>query len=159
MFINMPTKRGDSGKTCGECFLTVSKDSVFVRAVGSIDSLQASLGLFRVVAKNDNKKIILQIEKDLSEIMGSLFMNQKWLKIEEKIEEVNTEAEKIKKEIGKVEKFLIPGENEIEARVNKCRTDCRETEVRVVALKADKKILKYFNRLSYLLNWIWRSSF
>jgi cob(I)alamin adenosyltransferase len=161
--------RGDKGMTSGECNLTVSKDSPFVEVVGSIDRFQARLGWTRIVINNDGeKKIFLQIEKDLNEIMGSLYLKAKWKNGKKRIEEIEKEAEIYKIKVGDFKDFLIPGENEIESRINICRTDCREAERKMVALKLDKEdkkiefdknLLKYFNKLSYFLNWVWRTKF
>ncbi|HPT66215.1 MAG TPA: ATP:cob(I)alamin adenosyltransferase [Candidatus Woesebacteria bacterium] len=164
------SEESDRGRTQGECLLDVSKNSPFVEAVGSIDRFQASLGLAKVKMTNtDEKKRFSQMEKDLYEIMGSLYMGQSWANGDKKIEQIDKEIESTKKRISNLEGFLIPGENEIEARINLCRTDCREAERRLVSLKIDREekenlkfdlnVLKYFNRLSSLLNLMWRSKF
>ncbi len=164
------SEKGDRGITQGECLLDVSKNSVFVEAVGSIDRFQASLGLAKVkITKSDEKKNFFQIEKDLYEVMGSLYMGQDWTSGKKRVEEIDKSIELTKKRVSNLEGFLIPGENEVEARINLCRTDCREAERRLVALKIereekenlsfDQNILKYFNRLSCLLNLMWRSKF
>lgn len=164
------SEKGDRGITQGECLLDVSKNSVFVEAVGSIDRFQANLGLAKVkITKSDEKKNFFQIEKDLYEVMGSLYMGQDWTSGKKRVEEIDKSIELTKKRVSNLEGFLIPGENEVEARINLCRTDCREAERRLVALKIereekenlsfDQNILKYFNRLSCLLNLMWRSKF
>ena len=164
------SEKGDQGITQGECCLSVSKDSVFVETVGTIDRFQARLGWARVEVIDDtDKKNIFQIEKDLNEVMSSLYVGKNWDNGARRIEEISGDAELIKNRVKNIEGFLIPGENEIESRLNICRTDCREAERRVVSLKLeregkeglelDQNVLKYFNRLSYLLNWMWRSSF
>jgi len=164
------SERGDKGFTSGECNLTMSKDSPFVEAVGAIDNLQALLGSARVVIQNqENKEKILQIEKDLGEVMGSLYKGEKWENGEERIKEIENEVEADGKRIKNLNVFLIPGENEVEARINLCRTFSREAERRVFTLKKereergrtdfDKNVLKYFNKLSTYLYWMWRSNF
>ncbi len=61
----------------------------------------------------------------------------------------------LEKEIGKINSFLIPGENEIESLLNYARTITRKVERQVVEirekLRKDTKIIKYLNRLSDLL--------
>jgi cob(I)alamin adenosyltransferase len=164
------SEKGDKGITQGECLLDVNKNSAFVEAVGSIDRFQASLGFARVKMVKINEKIkIFQIEKDLYEVMGSLYTGQNWANGEKRTEEIDKDVEMAKKRVKNLDGFLLPGENETEARINMCRTDCREAERRVVNLKLERKekedlemdenILKYFNRLSCLLNLMWRSKF
>ena len=132
------------------------------------------MGLVRVLLeeKKENRKIY-KIEKDLYELMGSLYNGKNWKNGEKRIEEIKNDGDEYKKNvkdtIGNLESFLVPGENEMESRLNNCRTGCRTVERRVVSLKLkrdkaegldfDKNILRYFNRLSYLLNWMWRSKF
>jgi cob(I)alamin adenosyltransferase len=168
------SERGDKGLTEGECLLTVSKDSPFVEAVGAIDEFQSRLGLARVLLeeKKENRKIY-EIEKDLHEVMGSLYTGQNWKNGERRVEEIKNDGDEYKKivrdRVGNLEDFLFPGENELEARLNGCRTGCRTAERRIKTLQIereekedlemDKNILSYFNRLSYFLNWMWRSKF
>jgi cob(I)alamin adenosyltransferase len=164
------SERGDKGFTSGECNLSVSKDSPFVEAVGAIDKFQARLGWTRVVLEEkEEKEKILQIEKDLNEIMSSLYIGKDWKNGEKRIEEIESDSEEYKQRVKDLNDFLIPGENEVESRINICRTDCREAERRVVTLKWDREekkkekfdenVLKYFNKLSSFLNWMWRSKF
>ena len=154
--------------TCGECLLEVSKDSPFVKAVEGIDEFQARLGSARVLLedKKENEKIY-QIQKDLVEVMGSLFSGDDWKSGKKRIEEMDKDVLIYQERVGNLGGFLIPGENETEVRLNLCRTACREAEIRVVALKLDregkrslvldKNILKYFNRTSSFLFLIWKS--
>lgn len=168
MQLKTMSEKGDKGITQGECSLNVSKDAVFVEALGAIDRFQSKLGWARVVVKEEiENQNLFQIEKDLSEIMGSLYIGGKWKNGDKRLGEIKSEGEKYQNRIGNPDKFLISGENEIEARINICRTDCREAERRVVTLKNEKEekglvldenILKYFNRLSTFLNWMWRSN-
>ena len=154
------SERGDKGFTSGECNLNVSKDSPFVEAVGAIDRFQARLGWTRVVMEEkEEKQKIFQIEKDLNEIMGSLYTGKDWEHGKKRIEEIESDSEEYKKRVKDLNIFLIPGENEVESRINICRTDCREAERRVVTLGSDENVLKYFNKLSSFLNWMWRSKF
>lgn len=164
------SERGDKGFTLGECNLSVSKDSPFVEAVGSIDRFQARLGWTRVMLQEkEDKEKILQIEKDLSEVMGSLYKESKWENGDKRVKEIEKDSEIYKSRVEDLNSFLIPGENEVESRINICRTDCREAERRVVSLKWDREekkkeyfdenIIKYFNKTSAFLNWMWRSKF
>jgi len=168
------SEKGDKGMTEGECLLIVNKDSPFIETVGIIDEFQSRLGLVRICLKEkkENEKIY-KIEKDLYEIMGVLYTGQNWQKGDKRIKELKNESENYKKKIKEksidLKFFLIPGENEIEARLNNCRTGCRTVERRIKTLQLnrkekkgleiDKNILRYFNTLSDFLNWIWRFKF
>ena len=154
------SKQGDKGFTSEECCLIVSKDSPFVEAVGSIDRFQSRLGWTRVaLQEKEDKEKILQIEKDLGEIMGSLYQKKEWENGKKRIEKIENDSEIYKAKVKDLNSFLIPGENEIESRINICRADCREAERRMVTLKSKENIIKYFNKTSAFLNWMWRSKF
>jgi len=163
------SERGDKGLTCGECLLNVSKDSPFVEVVGAIDDFQARLGLARVLLKGDEEKTILKIEEDLTGIMGSLFSGTDWEQGKKRIEKIEDGIKSYQVRVESLDNFLIPGKNEIESRLNLCRTGCRTAERRIVTLKWDREekegldfddnILKYFNILSKYLYLMWRSKF
>ena len=163
------SERGYKGFTCGECMLDVSKDSPFVKAVGGIDEFQARLGWTKIALENKEKEKIRKIEKDLTEVMGSLYTGDDWRNGKKRIEEIDEDIVTYQKRVGDLNGFLIPGENEVESRVNLCRTACREAETRLVTLKLareveedldfDENILKYFNRTSKFLYFMWRSKF
>mgnify|MGYP000873537373 CR=1 FL=1 len=161
------SERGDKGITSGECSLPVSKDSSFVEAVGSIDEFQARLGHARVLLEDEDNKRFLGIESNLSGVMGVLFQGTVWNNGEKRIKELDSWIEGYTKGENKLKNFLLPGENEIESRLNLCRTGCRTAERRLVTLKTDREenegldfdnnILGYFNRLSTYLFWMWQS--
>ncbi len=161
------SERGDSGKTSGECNLTMSKDSPFVEAVGAIDDFQARLGFARVLLKGDEEETIFQIENDLSEVMGSFYESVNWENGNKRLKDIENEVGKYRDRVKNLNSFLVPGENEIESRINLCRTGCRIAESKVVGLKNDREeiqgkefdenVLKYFNRLSTFLYFMWRS--
>lgn len=162
------SEKGDGGMTQGECLLEIRKDSAFVEAVGSIDSFQARLGWTRVLTEGEDNNKIYQIQVDLHEIMGSLYTGQNWGNGEKRVQEIDDEVKLTKKRVKNLNNFLVSGENELESRLNICRTDCREAERKLVSLKIereekedlemDKNILIYFNRLSSFLNWTWRTN-
>lgn len=151
------SERGDRGLTSGECNLTVSKDSPFVEAVGAIDDFQARLGSARVLLEEKENNDFLMIENDLMEVMSSFYKKTKWERGEDRIGDIEKSIEVYRGRVENLNNFLVPGKNEIESRINLCRTSCRTAERRVVTLGVDEKVLKYFNKLSAYLYWVWRN--
>lgn len=160
------------GFTSGECNLPVSKDSPFVETMGSMDEFQAKLGWTRVKLMEegckDEGERVLKVEMYVSEIMGTLYQEIKWEDGDKKIEELEGWIDGYTKgRVKNLEGFLVPGENELESRLNLCRTACRTAERRVVTLKLermkdeadnfDENVLGYFNMLSTYLFWMWQS--
>ena len=130
------------------------KDNFIFEAIGTLDELNALLGLVRVIVK-ENSVDIVRIQKDLGKIMAEIacFGEEKLSADDLKfLEHITTEHEK---KAGRIDKFLIPGQNEKEAVVNIVRAVCRRAERRVVTLSHQQKvpslILIYLNRLSLLL--------
>jgi len=160
--------RGDKGMTLGECNLEMSKNSPFVRTVGMIDELQARVAGARILFENKKNVEFEEIEKDLYQIMGSLYKVIKWQDGEERIKKMESEIKFYGEKFGNPKKFLIPGKNELEVRINLCRTGCRLAEEELVFLKEeneknnlyfDGNILKYINKLSTYFYWVWRENY
>jgi len=160
--------RGDKGITLGQCNMEMSKNSPFVRTVGMIDELQARVAGARILFENKKNVEFEQIEKDLYHIMGSLYKGMKWEEGEGRIKKMESEIESYGEKFGNPKQFLIPGKNELEVRINLCRTGCRLAEEELVLLKEsqekndlyfDGNILKYINKLSTYFYWGWRENY
>jgi ATP:cob(I)alamin adenosyltransferase len=157
--------RGDKGLTLGECNLEMSKNSPFVRVVGMIDELQARVAWARILFEDKENIELEQIEEDLYQIMGSLYKGVKWG--EERIRILEEKIKFYAEKFGNPRKFFIPGRNELEVRINLCRTGCRLAEEELVSLKEENEknnsyfdgdILKYMNKLSTYFYWMWREN-
>lgn len=153
--------RGDKGITLGQCNLEMSKNSPFVRTVGMLDELQARVAVARIFFKKNENSDFEQIEKDLYQIMGSLYKGVEWQEGGERIKDLESKIKFYSEKFGNPKQFLIPGKNELEVRINLCRTGCRLAEEEVVSLdfSFDKNILKYMNKLSTYFYWVWRENY
>jgi len=113
----------------------VSKGGKILEAVGTLDELQAVLGLVGLE----------KLQNDIYEIMGKK-------DISVKIENLEEEINKLEKELKVQNKFVV-FKKEKALKLNWVRTVVRRAERAVVRL-GDKNILIYLNRLSdfiYLL--------
>lgn len=166
------SERGDKGMTSGECNLPEKKDSPFVEAMGAMDDFQAKLGWTRVKLVEEqylsDADRVLSMEKSVSEIMGVLYQRIDWKNGSDRVGELdNWIAEYTKGRVKNLDGFLVPGENELESRLNLCRTSCRTAERRLVTLRwneneqrAEDKtdsIIGFMNRASTYLFWLWQS--
>ena len=153
--------QGDKGITLGQCNMEMSKNSPFVRTVGMIDELQARVAGARILFEGEDNVNFEQIEIDLYQIMGSLYKGVEWSEGEERIKYLDNKIKFCGEKYGNPKKFFIPGKNELEVRINLCRTGCRLAEEEVVSLdfSFDKNILKYMNKLSTYFYWIWRENY
>lgn len=160
------TKRGDRGKTSLLTGKRVDKDHLRVEAYGTIDELNASLGVSRTVASEDIVEIIDSIQKRLFHLAAELAIpreDQKSDFIGQEIERIEDNdiflLEKIIDELSDqlppLSSFIIPGGSKASSFLHQSRTICRRAERRTISLtKSDEinsEIIRYLNRLSDLL--------
>lgn len=158
---NMPiyTRTGDSGTTSLFGGKKISKADCQIETYGSIDELTSYTGL--VVVKLKNKKdinILIQIQKDLYKIMSFLSGAKiNLLGLEKKVLEFEKKIDLIEGKLPKLNKFILPGGNEISALFQILRVICRKAERRNIDYFNSKqitdnelRIIKYLNRLSDL---------
>ena len=148
------TKTGDQGDTTLGDGSHVSKDNARVHCLGSIDELNASIGLALVTSTEDHAAELESIQNDLLNIGGELSIPlvEKPLLHADRVDFLEKRIESINKQLLPLEEFIIPGGNETGARLHVARSICRRAERNLVSLKNTEKlstnILKYLNRLS-----------
>jgi cob(I)alamin adenosyltransferase len=165
--VSIATKTGDSGTTALMYGRRVPKSHPRVEACGTVDELNAALGLARATAEHDFvRENLLAIQKDLVVLMGELSVQPEDLeryakdgyppvtpgmtaKLDALVHEI--EAQNIS-----FKGWATPGATKNSAALDMARTVCRRAERRVSALKEagelkNAEILIYLNRLSDLL--------
>ena len=148
------TKTGDQGDTTLGDGSYVSKDNARVHCLGSIDELNASIGLARVTLSEDHEEDLKSIQNDLFNIGGELSipMVEKTLLHEDRVDFLGKKIKSINKQLPPLEEFIIPGGSETGARLHVARSICRRAERDLVSLnnieKLSTDILIYVNRLS-----------
>jgi len=165
------TKKGDKGRTSLGSGLRVWKDSKRVESYGTIDELNAILGVIESELSLANKKyakprlnrgkylseIIITIQNDLfcigsylsnpanSSLISGLLENT--LKFESQIDEMTTL-------LSELENFILPGGGRIGANLQLARAVARRAERKLVSLikkeKVNSDVIRYINRLSDL---------
>jgi len=140
----------------------VSKDSLLLEVIGSLDELSSFLGITRIQSKDFLlDKLLLKIQDDLSNISAALVGYEK-KSFSGRVEFLEKQINKWKKELPPLRRFIFPGEEKNSAWLHLCRTVCRRVERRAVALskkqKVDSVILDYLNKLSTFLFLMARSS-
>jgi len=152
---------GDGGKTsiCGQSGL--SKGDLRVEVLGSLDEVQAWLGLARAKTKDpETARMCLQIQKMNQIAMGELSYAPKWKGEGPKIE--STHVSWLEEQIMNIEKivklpggFVISGNTISGAIVDGLRTIVRRAERNIVRLFDEGgiqnlQLLAFYNRLSTL---------
>jgi cob(I)alamin adenosyltransferase len=162
--MSIATKTGDGGQTGLMYNRRVSKCHPRVEAYGTVDELNAALGLARASASDPGQNSRLEgIQKDLVILMGELATQAEDLpryakdgfsvvtgdltvKLDLIVREV--EAQKVS-----FKGWATPGANLAAATLDVARTACRRAERRVCALHEagqlhNEEIIVYLNRLS-----------
>ena len=149
------TGTGDNGTTSLIGGARVAKDHLRVQAYGTIDELNAHLGLLLVALDNeDTKQFIEHIEHKMLNIGSSLADNNNCSQAltDDDITVLNRAIDDLEASLPPMHEFIIPGGNEAAARANLCRTICRRAEREIVSLQREstvhQSIMVYINRLS-----------
>ena len=144
----------------------VAKDHPRVEAYGSVDELNAALGLARSLAQKTQKDLLEKIQKALVGLMGELAVASEDLHRYEAdgfarlqdadLDLLDREIEKMEKAAPKARGWSTPGGSTAGAALDLARTVCRRAEREVWKLeKAQGRIRslvpRYLNRLSDLL--------
>ena len=149
------TGTGDNGTTslCGGT--RVAKDHPRVEAYGTLDELNAHLGL--LAASLDNAATIGFIEEIENSIfnIGCHLANENCQDSpvdESDIERLEKEIDAISASLPQLKSFILPAGSEQAARANVCRTICRRAERQMTTLAKEHNIpahaMVYVNRLS-----------
>lgn len=156
------TKKGDGGETGLFGGLRVSKDDLRIEAYGTVDELNAVLGI--AAAGTDSRKlreVIGKIQPVLFEIGADLAtpVSESAATITRVSTDAATPVEELidalEKNLEPLRNFILPGGSLTAARLHHARTVCRRAERRVVSLSAREEvgrgIIIFLNRLSDLL--------
>jgi cob(I)alamin adenosyltransferase len=162
--MSIVTKAGDKGKTGLYAGKRVSKDSLRVEILGSLDELCSFMGLARSLVKDRKTKALLEdIQRDLFVVGAEVATEAKYLgKLKPRIG--RNYIDKLEKQIYALESranfegccFYLPGGNPAAAAMDIARTVTRRVERRLVTLNRrgmlkNADVLVYVNRLSDLL--------
>ena len=164
--MSIATRTGDMGKTSLMYGRRVEKFDLRVETYGTVDELNAALGLARAHAGLPLVKTeLLLIQKQLVALMGELavapqdaerYAKDKYPKLTpEMLQHLDDLVAKIEKEKIKFEGWATPGASVASAALDVARTVCRRAERLVARLASSNEIdylvIRYLNRLSDLL--------
>lgn len=164
--MSISTKTGDGGSTALMYGRRVSKDHPRVEAYGSVDELNAALGLARSLAQKKQKDCLEKIQKALVGLMGELavapedllrYESDGFARLkEEELAFLDQQIEKMEKAAPKASGWSTPGGSTAGAAMDLARTVCRRAEREVWKLEMAQGnirslIPRYLNRLSDFL--------
>lgn len=159
------TRSGDGGKTSLFDNTRVWKNSLRVDTYGTIDELNATLGIITAEIGSSRAKklryilkIVIQIQKDLFVLGSSLATpasNVMDFNVNTRIAEFEGWIDEMWSQCPQLHNFILPGGGKIGAQFHVSRTVCRRAERKLIALNLEEQIdpliIAYINRLSDLL--------
>jgi cob(I)alamin adenosyltransferase len=164
------TRTGDRGETALVGCRRVPKDSLRIEAYGTIDELNAIIGLARVFNAEQKKpgkrhrwldEVLRRLQNDLFDL-GSELATPADAAYEgmfrvgpEQVTALERLMDECQTELSPLKSFVLPGGGRVGGFLHQARTVCRRAERRVLGLSRVEPIgewpLKYVNRLSDLL--------
>lgn len=157
------TKTGDDGTTGLVGGSRVKKTDIRLEAYGTVDELNAALGVLRSLAIGESEKqIVLRIQHKLFNIGSRLASDEKGEAFTAGLAITDADIELLEKAIDgyesslpELKNFIIPGGDPASAQCHVARTVCRRAERRVLEFAGNLpnhlNTIKYLNRLSDFL--------
>ncbi len=156
------TKTGDGGDTSLFGPGRIRKTDPRIEALGDLDETQSAIGVARALASGTIAETLLELQRALYVAMSEVGTPESdRARLPARIDatsvaELEEHATAVRATVDIAARFVIPGEDELSARLDLARAICRRAERRVVAL-ADagqidgEHLLPWLNRLSDVL--------
>jgi cob(I)alamin adenosyltransferase len=164
MAFKIYTKTGDTGETSLFGGARVPKNHMRVEAYGTVDELNAHIGLLRDVIENDLYRDVLKAIQDRLFMIGAVLASDPSKNMvtpdirEDDIQIIENQIDIMEEALPVLKNFILPGGHVTVSYCNIARTVCRRAERFVIALdRAERKrkaqgidplSIQYLNRLS-----------
>ena len=161
------TRAGDDGTTSLCDGSRLSKDDMRVEAYGTLDELNAHIGLLisllQISSSKEGVRSAANLTDFLSEIQGELFViggelagaemkTEELVSTQKLIAKIETSIDELSSQLPVQHHFVLPGGVIPASQSHVCRTICRRAERRIVTLShfaiVLPEIFKFVNRLS-----------
>ena len=161
------TRTGDGGQTRLAGGQQVWKDCLRVEAYGTVDELNASIGLVRAMNADSiaPSPASTQLEEDLRWVQNKLFdvgsilatapgqsFNNMPTVTAKDVTKLERMIDRCQKDLAPLKEFILPGGGKVSATLHQARTICRRAERICIRLTREETVApelnKYLNRLS-----------
>ncbi len=156
------TKTGDAGETALGDGSRVAKHSQRVAAYGTVDELNATLGMARLHAEGEMDTQLAAIQNDLFDLGADLCTPNMEMDaereypplrvVEAQVLRLEAEIDVMNAKLAPLRSFILPGGSALAAHLHICRTVARRAERLSVELGTVESVnpngVKYLNRLS-----------
>jgi cob(I)alamin adenosyltransferase len=150
------TRTGDAGTTGLGDGSRVSKNSLRIEAIGSVDELNSAIGVLLAETLAETvRRCLLDVQHDLFDLGGELSIPGYTSIGDSHVARLEGVLDRFNADLPALKEFILPGGSRAAALCHVARTVCRRAERRVVALVAAEPLSpalqRYLNRLSDLL--------
>ncbi|MCP5037241.1 MAG: cob(I)yrinic acid a,c-diamide adenosyltransferase [Rhodobacteraceae bacterium] len=156
------TRSGDAGETALGNGVRVAKDDLRVEAYGSVDEVNATIGVARLHASGDMDTSLARIQNDLFDLGADLCRPQMdkdadaeyppLRTTQAQVDRLETEIDAMNAGLSTLKSFILPGGSPLAAHLHIARTVSRRAERLAVALAraeaVNPTVIRYLNRLS-----------
>ncbi|SHL69237.1 cob(I)alamin adenosyltransferase [Roseovarius marisflavi] len=156
------TRTGDAGETALGNGSRVAKHSARVTAYGTVDEVNATVGLARLAAEGETDEALARIQNDLFDLGADLCRPDMEKDAESdypplrmaasQVDRLEAEIDAMNKHLEPLRSFILPGGSALAAHLHLCRTVSRRAERLTVELATIEQVneaaVKYLNRLS-----------
>lgn len=161
------TRGGDAGETSLGDGSRVSKLDARIVAFGTVDELNAALGLVLAGScPDDIRGVLARVQNELFDLGADLSVpvqHEGRLRVtQDQVDAVERDCDGFNAELSELRSFVLPGGSEAAARLHVARTVCRRAEREALSALGVHAVsphaLVYLNRLSDLLFILARSA-
>ena len=150
------TRTGDQGTTGLGDGTRIDKDSLRVEAMGTVDELNAVIGLLLTEPLSEPIRMALtRVQHDLFDLGGEICIPGHAMLKHERVDALESVLDDLNDKLEPLKEFILPGGTRAAAYCHLARTVCRRAERQLVRLDRNAAVtpasLKYLNRLSDLL--------
>ena len=159
MLSKIYTRGGDQGKTSLGDGSRVTKDSLRVDAIGTVDEANAALGITRLYTSDQADQMLGRIQNDLFDLGADLCVpyqaepQKTILRITDAhVTRLENEIDQMNESLLPLTSFILPGGSPAASFLHQARVIIRRAERILVTLSGQEwvnpSLLKYINRLS-----------
>ena len=150
------TRTGDDGTTGLGDGTRVNKDSPRVEAMGTVDELNAVIGVMLTEPLPEAiSNTLTRVQHDLFDLGGEICIPGHVMVKVERIAALEQALDKLNADLPPLKEFILPGGCRAAAYCHLARTVCRRAERQVIRLSREEAVtdvsVQYLNRLSDLL--------
>jgi cob(I)alamin adenosyltransferase len=153
------TKTGDKGESALGDGTRLPKHALRFSAFGTVDEINAAIGLARLHTEGAVDAMLARIQNDLFDLGADLCVPETAKRAEGRLRVVDAQVERLEREIDSMNaelspltSFVLPGGTAAAAHLHLARTVARRAERLMVELAAAEPIneaaIRYINRLS-----------